>query len=934
MNKAGDSNKIELCVGLFNSLLGLDRNFAETRQQHFELTESYIDQKIQMIAGQYPLSEKEIVELKNAITATFDFYQEEGEALLSDYNHVDWYPEDGKYRPYWERYFLWVTEKTSELGSPESKFSYNTDAITNLLGNPNSGDPFQVRGLVMGDVQSGKTGTYIGLMCKAVDAGYKVIVLLTGTTESLRIQTQRRVNEGFVGFDCEKQCSVGVGLNSSLPIPRSMTSTKTDYKGDTVDQNTTTTISKFDDKPLIFVCKKNAKVLGKVIRGLRALNTTETRAKIDAPLLLIDDEADNASINTNKPEEEPTMINDSIRNLLKLFRQASYVGFTATPFANVFIQPTNPDDMEKDDLFPRDFIYSLKASDKYIGPSSVFSENGKYHNCLVNLSDYVSGPSQSLFSYSHKKDWNGDRLFPSFYESIITFCLANAIRDRRNDVTTHRSMLINMSRFIDVQKRIAGITKDFLGEIQKAARIYGNCKDSYALLNPTMQEIHRVFEAQYQGKCGIEWGEVKAALYPAIKSIKVMTINSKEPDKLDYEGNKTNGLRVIAVGGLALSRGLTLEGLTVSYFFRNTSTYDVLMQMGRWFGYRPNYADLMRLWIPQTSSRWYSEIAEAIDALRADITAMINRKKTPLEFGIRVRNDSDDLGITASNKMRNAVKREERSSFYGSVFENTYVNKEVEDNEKNWAAVNRLSLTLPEADPNVKKPYYRDVPAARIVELLESIVVPRTSLQFDREQLLKFIKTSKDPVLLKWDVLIMTKDIDDEEEEPDGQDSSSVKDGPFQVTLDNGLKINAILRKCVAGSDSVAVSGGKSHIGSRDTKYGLSKEQLEKAKQERIDAGLSGTSQKMYLIEGRNPLLIVYAIRPKVFDFSEGRDIAYENFKLIMDTSEGHGCFVAFSIAIPRNGKDIGESHIYIVNRDADFYKKAGFNSGEEGGEE
>ena len=928
MSNAGNVSKIEIFVALFNALRLADQHKAESENKHFLMDESYIDQKIEEIAGQYNLSETDREELKNFIKSTYDFYQDEGEALLSNYNHVNWYPEEGKTRPYWERYYEWLKAKNPEFGSENSKFNFNTDAITNLLGNPNSDDPFQVRGLVMGDVQSGKTGTYIGLICKAVDAGYKVVILLTGMTENLRIQTQRRVNEGFVGYDSENFCQVGVGVDSSLIIPRSMTSTQTDYKGKNINQNTATAISRFDNNPLILVCKKNVTVLKKVIQGLSALNTTAARKKIDAPLLLIDDEADNASINTNKPEYDPTKINHSIRVLLSLFRQASYVGFTATPFANVFIQPTNPDEMEKDDLFPRDFIYSLKAPDNYIGPSSVFSMDGKYRHCLVYLRDYVQ--NKDFFSYGHKKNWDGDKLFPSFYEAIITFCLANAIRDIRGDTTTHRSMLINMSRFVAVQKRITVIAKEYLDDVRKTAKIFGGTKDSVAMANPMMREIHRVFELHYQGKCGVEWSKIKRALYKAIKSIKIATVNSKGADKLDYEGNKATGLRVIAVGGLALSRGLTLEGLIVSYFFRNTSTYDVLMQMGRWFGYRPKYGDLMRIWITESSARWYGEIAEAIEVMRKDITTMIARRKTPIEFGIRVRNDSDDLGITASNKMRNTVDRVERSSFYGTVFENTFVNKDVDDNERNWAAVDRLSLSLPAPDPGVKKPYYRDIPVQSILELLEEIVVPKVSLQFDREQLLNFIKTSNDPILSKWDVLIMTKDADDDEEERDGAEINLPKDKTIEVTLANGLKINTILRKCVALLDSVAISGGKSHIGSRDTKYGLTQEQLEQAKQERIDEGLSGTSQKMYLVKGRNPLLIIYAIRPKIFDFSDGPEVAYENFQLIMDTSLGHGCFVGFSIGIPRNGQEGGESHIYKVNRDADYYKKAGFNVEEE----
>ena len=924
MIKSIRDDLINCFVAMFNDRKKADELMAESEGRAFVFDEDYIDKAVAFVCG-CQKGEDLFVETKKKIVSSYDFLQAEGEALLSDYSHTDWYPDYSQERKYWERYFNWLKSKNPEFGNKESKFDSNTDAITNLLGNPASPDPFAVRGLVMGDVQSGKTGTYIGVICKAVDAGYRVIILLTGLTESLRKQTQKRIDEGFVGFDSYKQNAVGVGRNSKLLMPRSMTSTYTDYKG-SADQNTAPAVSRKDSVPLIFVCKKNVSILRKLISGLRNLNTSETRTKIDVPLLLIDDEADNASVNTNKADYDPTEINHQITALLALFRQSSYVGFTATPFANVFIQPTSADDMGKDNLFPRDFIYSLNAPNTYIGPAKLFCKNGCLRSAVIDLNDAEA--NQNLFSYQHKKDWDGDRLFPSFYESIITFCLSNAIRDLRGDSTSHRSMLINMSRFIDVQKKIAGIAQEYFDEIKRDVKLFGKQNDNTALSNPNLAQIHQVWTKQFENKVEFSWKDVKSVLYQAIKNIKIAIVNSKSAKSIDYEANKKDGLRVIAVGGLALSRGLTLEGLMTSYFFRNTSTYDVLMQMGRWFGYRPHYEDLIRIWIPAVSAEWYGEIAEAIELMRKDIVTMIEKKKTPLEFGIRVRNDSDELGITAPNKMRNTIDRVERFSFYGGVFENTFVTNNFDENESNWDCVDRLSVMLPNPDESVKKPYYRGVPVSVVLDLLEKIRVPRVSVQFDREQLINFIKKTEDKKLSTWDVLIASKEIDD-----GGQDNGLGLRKPKPVTLKNGLRIYPIERTCLEREYAVAVSGGRSHIGSRDTKYGLTQEQIKKIEDERNQNGQEGTSQKLYMIPDRNPLLIIYPIFPKPDSSTYGKNVARENFRLNLKNLGGRGCFVAFSVAIPRsNSQQNNEAHLYVVNRNADYYARNAYSE-EEGDE-
>lgn len=311
-------------------------------------------------------------------------------------------------------------------------------------------------------------------------------------------------------------------------------------------------------------------------------------------MLMIDDEADNASINTNKQDEDPTKINNYIRKILKLFARNTYVGFTATPFANVFIGYNTQDEMLADDLFPRHFIYSLESPSNYCGAKKYFfNENSNVR--------FIKDHNEQLFPLRHRKEWVGTELFKSFYHAINVFLLANAIRDVREiDKNTHRSMLINMSRFTKVQFVIKDIVTDYFDNMKRAVKQNCRCRKEDYMKNPYISSLYNSFAEEYEGSSwngrSATWDEVFSILPESIKDIEIAVVNSaRNSSKVDYSKHEKDGLRVIAIGGLALSRGLTLEGLCVSYFYRNTATFDVLMQMGRWFGYRDDYGDLCKI---------------------------------------------------------------------------------------------------------------------------------------------------------------------------------------------------------------------------------------------------------------------------------------------------------------------------------------------------
>ena len=513
---------------------------------------------------------------------------------------------------------------------------------------------------------------------------------------------------------------------------------------------------------IVFVVKKNTTVLQKMKNWLISINADPITRKIDVPMLLIDDEADNASINTSTSQEDPTKINKLIRELVDVFTKSNYIGFTATPFANVFIDPRTTSEMENHDLFPEDFIVSLPTPSNYIGPSDIFSPSGRYFSQLIYVRDAGRFAEDGWpFYFKHTKTWDDD-LPESLTDAIYTFYLANAIRDLRGDVNEHRSMLINISRFVAVQQIIKMKVEEIHNNVYRALKF--NLSDDFksAMKDPTIHRIYEQWELQYS-HLEFSWQQVAQIIFKAIEPIQIKVVNSSEnSERLEYPRNKS--LRVIAIGGLALSRGLTLEGLVISYFYRNTCTYDVLMQMGRWFGYRHGYADLFRIWTHADSARWYAEIADATDRLKDDMSLMRELKLKPKDFGIRVRNDSDELSITARNKMRNAKDEYEYTSYFGGHIETPYLHSDAKVQKSNFAAVRRLAedclnsgyFFAQEKVKGAGEHYIiKDVPKFKIIDFLRTLQISRFSSSFDTMQIVELLSDCTESVLDSWDVTFM-----------------------------------------------------------------------------------------------------------------------------------------------------------------------------------
>ena len=513
------------------------------------LTEVLLEEVLSMLSKLDPeLGETELRRVRGKLESTIGIQVSVGGVVRED-AHEPWlFDEKGKIDwQYWDSYKQILI---SQGWSPTvvRVLDEDTDNIITECGNPRLDEGWSIRGLVMGDVQSGKTASYSGVIAKAADAGYKVIVLLTGMIEDLRKQSQERLDFGFVGRDSRDVLGKNTNMQAiGAGAYRSKSAnvlTSVDYDFLTANAQILGGIPLQNiNEPILFVIKKNISPLKNLNDWLQAQMKRSGLSQHHIPLLVIDDEADNASVNVKKDDEDPAKINAGIRNLLKQFSRSSYVAYTATPFANIFI---NPD--REDDLFPSNFIYSLNTPSNYIGASSIFLEDGKHHAQLREIDD-----AEKILPHSHRKDLLIDDIPETLKESIRVFLVSCAIRDLRQEELRHRSMLVNVSRFTDVQKRVAEKISNFLWVLQEEIRQYLSSISWDR--HPELLSLQTIFSDEYPD-CGVTWEQVRGQLNDSVASIKVVTINQKSApeEKLDYSRykNTEKGRRVIAIGGLTL----------------------------------------------------------------------------------------------------------------------------------------------------------------------------------------------------------------------------------------------------------------------------------------------------------------------------------------------------------------------------------------------
>jgi hypothetical protein len=725
------------------------------------------------------------------LETSYSIWMAQGTIIEDQQDHIPWL-SDRKAEvswDFWNRYRQYLEEEKGFSPATVDRLEQLTDTILERLEEPQRSGDWSRRGMVVGQVQSGKTSNYTGMICKSVDAGYKLIIVLAGVHNSLRSQTQLRLDEGFLGWDSQVSRAfdtgnpfVGVGKIPTGKQLRVLSGTSSAEKGDfsTKVANQYGVFPGGND-PILMVVKKNKTVLTNLVKWALNLATQDPQLgrKVirNFPLLIIDDEADNASVNTKevkldgagipREDQDSTAINKLIRQLLHSFEKNAYIGYTATPFANIFIHPQVKTSEHGEDLFPRHFIVNLPAPSNYIGPVQVF---GLDADSTADL-DGVAGlniirtieDQNDWMPIGHKKGHVPPFLPLSLKEAIRVFILTCTVRFWRGQTTAHNSMLVHVTRFTDVQELVNQLVKDELTLLQRRLRYSeGNALDEvlsefeYLWNSDFLPTSNSIIGTDLQPTIPFpKWQDIRTLLYQAVSRIQVKKINGTAKDILDYWGSP-NGLNVIAIGGDKLSRGLTLEGLSVSYYLRASKMYDTLMQMGRWFGYRPDYLDLCRLYTTDELVKWYQHITIASEELRKEFDYMANMRATPEEFGLKVRTHPSGLIITGANKMRNGAVMQ--LSFAGTISETYLFYKDKNVIHSNLRVTEDLISGLGTHTLDKNNFIWRQIPGDKIVDFLTNYQSHPNARLARTKSLIDYIQAQlKRNELTSWTIALISK---------------------------------------------------------------------------------------------------------------------------------------------------------------------------------
>ncbi|WP_281658742.1 Z1 domain-containing protein [Halobacillus sp. Cin3] len=804
--------------------------------------------------------------------------------ILKGENDKNWFSASKlKDAFYWSRYREYLSREKQWDTTAIDSIHTSTNDILSALGNPKSPEPFDKRGLVLGYVQSGKTANFTGLINKAYDVGYKLIIVLSGIHNDLRSQTQLRLNKEVVGYkDDEEYKKVGVSKiaeNGPKHIISTWTTTEKDISTATSGLNNL-------DRPTLIVTKKN----GTVLESLRdILINHKNLFNLEVPLLVIDDEADQASVDTSNPkkDEDPKKINKLVRQILEVFKQKSYVGYTATPFANLLINTSAETSAEGKDLYPKDFLIGLPKPKGYCGPEEYFNvyEDADYKKpSLIRILESLD--VDVIKGIKSKNDANKfEEVPPQMEEAMLAFLLNIAVRKLRGQKNEHNSMLIHTSRFKDVQSNI----KD---EVSRAYEAITN----QILYNPTSKLIQRL-EHLYNAdllKTSLRWSEnstqfswqlVFSEVKQILTTIQIVEINGNSKDALDYDEYKENGLNVIAIGGDKLSRGLTLEGLSITYYARNTLMYDTLMQMGRWFGFREGYIDLCRIYTTEEIAFNFEHLAYAMVELRKEFDKMDPNHNTPMDYAVKML-AHPTMTLTNPLKMRNAIVT---NILYGGTLQQTRI---FEDRmsffEGNMKATTNLINNIhgsikKQSHGTGKVKYYiaEDIDVKEIKEFLNDYKTDKNANKVNSDKILNYINlANKYDELVNWTVAIV-----------EGLPQSTGDLKTFPVKL-GSINLDSAVRR------------GTSDKGVEKLDVGA----IVASKQEFVDIdylkqkGISSKGELRKLRPKEYGMLLIYPLHPGAATFSKSKCTFSEDL-------------VPIGVAVSFPNSDIEVSEVYQTNK-------------------
>lgn len=778
---------------------------------------------------------------------------------LAGVDRSEWY-----YWPTLRNYLLGVKGRSRDIVLSLDDAS---DRILRELAPP-SKEEFDIRGLVLGYIQSGKTANFTALVAKAVDAGYRLVIVFSGVDNGLRRQTQIRLNRELTGYPD--------GRSGAVRMPRVGLQwhqfTSDSLAGD-FDAGRANHAALQGSQPVLIVVKKN----GPVLRRLRAwLQSAPADVRASLPALFIDDEADQASVDargsyqtedgfdeTAPDYEPPTVINGLIRELLGLFVKRAYVAYTATPFSNLLIPHDNYDGGVGADLYPKDFFIDLPKPQGYFGTEEFFGRFDPVDGDEVDGLDVIRIVSpEEVVAFTQ----NGV-ITPSLDEALHSFILGGAARAVRGEADAPCTMLVHTSQRIADQGVTRSLVERRFRELKDEWR-YDRQSGIYDRLSQLWERDFVPTSAGVAGAAGHRFVELEQFIGTFLESVVIREINSDRGEVLDYELEPA--LKAIAVGGNRLSRGLTLEGLLVSYFARRSLQYDTLLQMARWFGYRGGYVDLTRIFTTRELASWFTDLALVETRLRADMRVYEQLPDVrPADIGMRIL-QHPVMQVTSALKRRFATSTTLRQSYSGDLAQTFKFPLEDEDglalqSERNQLAAQTLIRELRGEVTTTKfGPQWTGVGVEPILRFLREFQVDPVVNSLSPELIAAWVERQNVlGELTNWTVVIR------------GRDQPERQLGSADWIPESVGKVWNVARTRIKGTNSLGVITSPG-----DEAFGLTVEEVEEMKR-KIAAGEESDRNRAARLS-RNPqsaLLLLYpiskysgSVRPP-----KGREPLFEN---------------------------------------------------------
>ncbi len=655
-----------------------------------------------------------------------------------------WYPGPSDDDKFWPKYKEtlrrrgWDDRSIAELDTASTK-------IVSLLSPPGAGS-IRTRGLVLGHVQSGKTANFTSVISKAADAGYRFFLVLSGVSNALRNQTQRRLEEDLVALQPEDWIA--------------LTGPARDFRE---AANVNAFLSERQASKVLGVVKKNASRLRRLRDWLRAARDEVLRA---CPILVIDDEADQASPNAHPDPGERTAINRLLVELLLTLPKAAYVGYTATPFANLFIDPA-----PEEDLYPRHFIVDLPRAEAYFGPERIF---GREPLDWENPDEVADGLDMIRLvpddEVQHLRPASRDERFafvpqitPSLADALSYFWMATAARRARSQTGEHSTMLIHTTEYSAVHDAFRAPVERFRDHLAESLR--AQVPATLGSLQGAWEREQAAVPPENVGERGVPFEALVGRLAEVVAATEVKVENARSSERIEYD--PTAPRTYVVIGGNVLSRGLTLEGLSVSFFIRGASAYDTLLQMGRWFGYRSGYADLPRIWLTNELRDFFYDLATVEREIRVDIDQYKESHITPLTLAVRIRTHPH-LAITSKLKMQYAVPA--KMSFAGHAVQTiVFKHRDRAWLERNLQAVRAFVRRLVgeglRPQRVQERPHWvlRDVPVDAVLSFLGEYQIHEKHVEMRSDLIQSYIRDQNARnKITRWNVVIVTRTPDPE----------------------------------------------------------------------------------------------------------------------------------------------------------------------------